>query len=310
MGTCRARREKAGSGVARQDKPLAAPAAGAKGSRSVNMLADPVLSISGGGRMSLPGLFAAMTRGRTRGFPALRPHQRPAWHMFLVQLGALAAWRDPGGGLPEDAEAWAAALRRLTPEHADDAPGRLSVYDWRKPAFLQPPVLGNTGKLKWSEVGTPDALDMLITARNHDLKSAIAREAEAEDWIYALVSLQTCEGYSGGGNYGIARMNGGSSSRLRRAPTVSKLFADGGYQGPKLRTALKELGVSELIEIVEKPKDAKEFTVLYRRWVVERSFSWMGRCRRLAKDFERTVDSSLAWSKLAACRFLMRRVAR
>ena len=69
------------------------------------------------------------------------------------------------------------------------------------------------------------------------------------------------------------------------------------------------MGVSELIEIVEKPKDAKEFTVLYRRWVVERSFSWMGRCRRLAKDFERTVDSSLAWSKLAAC-FLMRRVAR
>ena len=54
---------------------------------------------------------------------------------------------------------------------------------------------------------------MLITARNHDLKNAVAKNAEPEDWIYALVSLQTCEGYSGGGNYGIARMNGGSSSR-------------------------------------------------------------------------------------------------
>ena len=97
---------------------------------------------------------------------------------------------------------------------------------------------------------------------------------------------------------------------LRRAPTVSTLFADGGYQGPKLRGALEELGVSDLIEIVKKPKNVKEFTVLYRRWVVERTFSWMGRCRRLAKDFERTLDSSLAWSKLAACRFLMRRVAR
>ena len=97
---------------------------------------------------------------------------------------------------------------------------------------------------------------------------------------------------------------------LRRAPTVRKLFADGGFQGPKLRAAPENPGTSELIEIVEKPRHFKEFTVLYRRWVVERSFSWMGRCRRLAKDFERTLESSLAWSKLAACRFLLRRVAR
>ena len=97
---------------------------------------------------------------------------------------------------------------------------------------------------------------------------------------------------------------------LERAPSVSKLFADGGYQGPKLREALDEMGLSGLIEIVEKPKGVKGFTVLYRRWVIERTFSWMGRCRRLAKDFERTLESSLAWAKLAACRFLMRRVAR
>ena len=63
---------------------------------------------------------------------------------------------------------------------------------------------------------------------------------------------------------------------LRRAPQVRKLFADGGYQGPKLRAALEEMGISDLIEIVEKPKGVQEFTVLYRRWVVERTFSWMG----------------------------------
>ena len=57
-------------------------------------------------------------------------------------------------------------------------------------------------------------------------------------------------------------------------------------------------GVSELIEIVEKPKQISGFTVLYRRWVVERTFAWMGRCRRLAKDFERTETSSVAWAKL------------
>ena len=93
---------------------------------------------------------------------------------------------------------------------------------------------------------------------------------------------------------------------LEVAVCVERLFADSGYAGPKLQDALKELGVSELIEIVPKPKGAKGFTVLSRRWVVER----MGRYRRLAKDVERTLASSPAWVKLAGCRFMMRRVAR
>ena len=58
---------------------------------------------------------------------------------------------------------------------------------------------------------------------------------------------------------------------LERAPSVRKLFADGGYQGPKLRQALEEMGLSDLIEIVQKPKGVKGFTVLYRRWVIERT---------------------------------------
>ncbi|MDE0303999.1 MAG: IS5 family transposase [Albidovulum sp.] len=97
---------------------------------------------------------------------------------------------------------------------------------------------------------------------------------------------------------------------LEKAPGVTKLWADGGYQGPKLASKLGEVGVGGLLEIVEKPKDIKGFTVLYRRWVVERTFSWLSRCRRLAKDYERSLESSLAWVQLAACRFLMRRVAR
>ena len=97
---------------------------------------------------------------------------------------------------------------------------------------------------------------------------------------------------------------------LRKAPEVSKVFADGGYAGPRLRDALARRGLPEVIEVVDKPKGVREFTVLPRRWVVERTFAWMGRCRRLAKDFERTETSSLAWARLAACRFLMRRVAR
>ena len=75
--------------------------------------------------------------------------------------------------------------------------------------FLQP---ADPGALKWTQVATPDALDLLITSRNYDLKREIAAEAEAQDWLFALISLQVSEGYGGRGNHGIARMNGGSSS--------------------------------------------------------------------------------------------------
>ncbi len=130
--------------------------------------------------------------------------------MFLVQLATLALWTAGRDEPPEDDATWASTLRELTPDHADDAPWQLAVADKSKSAFLQAPTPEG---LEWSEVTTPDALDMLITARNHDLKQAVARQASMEDWVYALVSLQTCEGYGGKGNYGIARMNGGWSSR-------------------------------------------------------------------------------------------------
>ena len=176
----------------------------------MSLLTDHIFTVSDGTRASLPYLFAAMSKGEVKGFPALRPHQRPAWHMFLVQLGALATRTAQYDKLPDDAAAWASALRGLTPNHLNDEPWQLVVEDRSKPAFLQPPDPGN---LKWSPVPTPDALDLLITSRNHDVKKAVARRATAEDWVFALVSLQTCEGYGGAGNHGIARMNGGSSSR-------------------------------------------------------------------------------------------------
>ena len=176
----------------------------------MNLLTHPILTVTGGAKVSLPALFAAMARGEVQGFPAMRPHQRPAWHMFLVQLGALALWSAGRPTVSEEPADWVAILRGLTPDHADDAPWCLVVEEPARPAFLQPP---DPGGLAWSPLATPDALDLLITSRNHDLKQTIATEASPEDWVFALVSLQTSEGYGGRWNYGIARMNGGSSSR-------------------------------------------------------------------------------------------------
>ena len=97
---------------------------------------------------------------------------------------------------------------------------------------------------------------------------------------------------------------------LEKAPHVAKLWANGGYQGPKLASELKKLGLGSALKIIKKPKYIKWFMVLCRRWVVERIFAWMSRCRRLAKDYERSLESSVAWAQLAACRFMMRQAGR
>ena len=97
---------------------------------------------------------------------------------------------------------------------------------------------------------------------------------------------------------------------LEKAPHVKKIWADGGYQREKLASALTKLGIGSDLEIVKKPKDVNGFTVLQRRWVVERTFAWMSRCQRLANDCERSLESSLARAQLAACRFMTRRIVR
>jgi len=92
-------------------------------------------------------------------------------------------------------------------------------------------------------------------------------------------------------------------------PALAHLFADGGYAGSKLETALRNMG-GPVIEIVRRSDEAKGFAVIARRWVVERSFSWLGRCRRLAKDWETTISSADAWLLIASIRRQARHVAR
>lgn len=94
-----------------------------------------------------------------------------------------------------------------------------------------------------------------------------------------------------------------------RFPWLRHVFADGGYAGEKLRNALKGHGEWTL-EIIRRSDTAKGFEVLPRRWVVERTFAWLGRCRRLAKDWERSIESSTAWANIASIRMLTRRIAR
>ncbi len=182
-----------------------------------NALTDAVIRARDGAMrsMSLPGTLAALARNEIATFLGLRPHQRHAWHAFLVQLAALALIRAGRDAMPEDEATWRDLLRGLTPDHPDDAPWCL-VAPPDRPALLQPPIPGGLKDLK-GVVPTPDALDMLVTSKNHDLKSEVMMAAEPDDWLFALVTLQTSEGFLGAGNYGISRMNGGFANR----PAVS-----------------------------------------------------------------------------------------
>jgi putative transposase len=95
----------------------------------------------------------------------------------------------------------------------------------------------------------------------------------------------------------------------RRFPWLRHVFADRIYRDEQLRTAVADCG-PWTIEIVERPPGVKGFQLLPRRWVVERTFAWLGRSRRLAKDFERSIASATAWLILASIRLLSRRLAR
>ena len=92
-------------------------------------------------------------------------------------------------------------------------------------------------------------------------------------------------------------------------PWLRHVFADGGYGGAKLATALDKIG-SWTVEIVKRCDTAAGFVVLPRRWVVERTLAWLNRNRRLAKDFEASLESALAWLFLASVKLLVRRLGR
>jgi putative transposase len=93
-----------------------------------------------------------------------------------------------------------------------------------------------------------------------------------------------------------------------RYPWLRHVFADGGYAGDKLRDAMKPHG-DWTIEIIKRSDTAKGFVPLPRRWVVERTFAWLGRCRRLAKDWETSIESSTAWACIANIKVMTRRLA-
>jgi transposase len=94
----------------------------------------------------------------------------------------------------------------------------------------------------------------------------------------------------------------------RLFPFLRRIIADGGYQGTDTACAVRQAAGAPL-QIVRR-SDAKGFVVLPKRWIVERTFGWLNRCRRLAKDLEHRIRSHFAFVLIAMIRIMMRRIAR
>ena len=96
----------------------------------------------------------------------------------------------------------------------------------------------------------------------------------------------------------------------QKSPWVKLAFVDGGYNGDEAQRAAFEASRIRTTVVKRTDKQVKGFVVLPKRWIVERTFGWINRARRLSKDFETLVASSLAWLMLALGFLLIRRIAR
>jgi putative transposase len=103
----------------------------------------------------------------------------------------------------------------------------------------------------------------------------------------------------------------GAKLVLRQAvgqfPRLRKIWADQGYKAHFVAWA--QAVRDWVVEIVARPAGGQGFQVLPRRWVVERTFAWLGRCRRLSKDYEGAPETSEAWIHLAMIHLMLKRLA-
>jgi putative transposase len=189
---------------------------------------------------------------------------------------------------------------------------------------------------KWTENGTLEAIN---TALRQQLREKAGRDPDPTAAIVDSQSVKgTPESYEDSGFDGgklvkgrkrhivvdtmgciiavwvhAANMFDGKAARhvlayaLVTVDSIRKIWADSAYAGAELAQWLAERFACAL-EVVKKPRGVRGFQVLPRRWVVERTFAWLGRSRRLSKDYERSPESSEAQVYLASARLLLRQL--
>ena len=160
-----------------------------------------------------------------------------------------------------------------------------------------PAAIIDSQSVKTTESGGPCRYDAGKTIKGRKRHIATDTEGHMLDGIVHVAGIQDRDGAPDV----VGRV-------LESFPKIACLFADGGYAGPKLETALAHIE-SLTLKIVKRSDHAAGFVVPPKRWAVERTLAWLGRCRRLAKDWEASIASSEAWMFIASIRGMKRSIA-
>jgi putative transposase len=94
---------------------------------------------------------------------------------------------------------------------------------------------------------------------------------------------------------------------VTRFPGLQLIWADGGYAGKLVEWVATVL--QRTLAIVKRPRHTQGFRVLQWRWLVERTFGWLHRSRRLSQDFEALPETTETWIRIAMIHLLVRRLA-
>lgn len=214
----------------------------------MNLLVDPifrVLTKDGPVALNLPDLLAALGTDDIEHFVGLQRHQDDAFHVFLCSLAAAILARNGDSDPTQSPRYWYEGLMNLAGLAGEDA-WKLVVEDLSRPAFMQPPLPPKDRSRLCLHATTPDELDLLPSGRNHDLKKARAARPFPDEWVYALISLQTMSGYYGRGTPGITKMNSGFGNR-----PIVEVIHDLSI-GPRWRDAVRRLLVHRQ-EVLARP---------------------------------------------------------
>ncbi len=95
---------------------------------------------------------------------------------------------------------------------------------------------------------------------------------------------------------------------LPKVGSLKKLWVDGGYNGPEFAEWVRGRAPRLDVEVIKRSDDVRGFQVLPKRWVVERTFGWVMRHRRLVRDYERTESSAIGWLIVALVRIMLGRL--
>lgn len=210
-------------------------------------------------RVSLPALLSLLSAdGECVRIEGLRAHQRPVFDSFIVQIAAAALFRAGYAECPPPDFDWTDAIISLGEEECWDL-----VNPDDRPAFLQPPVIG-----EWSPSrrDSPGDISRLVLSKNHSAKFGLGDASDPWAWCVALLEFQTLSGYMGSGNYGISRQNSGTGTRVFAA-----LEPAGGYD------AWFRRDVAAVIALREETLETVPFFKPHDGVVLVWSLPWDGR---------------------------------